>query len=231
MQEAIKIKDLSHSYGNNFFLDKMSFSVGQGKLHGFLGPNGAGKTTTIKILSGLLLAQQGRFWINGFSLTTNKQQAQQSLGMMPEQVGFYPHMRLQEFLRFTAELYGVYTPAKIQEILEQVGLKPFARSFVGNLSKGYRQRVGLARALATEAPVLILDEPLAGLDPVALQDIRQLLVSLKGERTLFLSSHLLHTVGQMCDEVTILHQGRVHFSGVPDQAMDLEEFFLQVIQS
>ena len=187
---------------------------------GFLGPNGAGKTTTLRILTGYLAPTAGRVRIGGLDVAREGLRTRRLIGYLPEGVPIYPEMRVHEYLRYRAELKGVprrRIPSAVERALEQAGVQDAASRIVGQLSKGYRQRVGLADALVADPPVLILDEPTSGLDPNQIRQVRRLVRSLGGDKTILLSTHILPEVEASCERVVILHRGQVVGRGAPGE--------------
>lgn len=205
---SIEVTNLSKVYGNQKALNTISFKVNKPEIVGFLGPNGAGKSTMMKILTTYLEASEGTATVNGFNVQDNKQQVQQSVGYLPEHNPLYLDMYVREYLAFNANVYK--TPkARIEEVIELTGLTPEAHKKIEQLSKGYRQRVGLANALLHNPDVLILDEPTTGLDPNQLVDIRNLIRNIGKEKTVFLSTHIMQEVEAMCDRVIIINKGEI----------------------
>src|SRR5882724_5033139 len=212
----IHVSNLTKFYGDYPAIQDVSFDVPAGKVVGFLGPNGAGKSTTMRILAGSQAATSGSAVINGHDVFWKPVEARRSIGYMPENCPLYLEMRVGEYLRFRAGIKGL--PAgRRQERLEYVQrrcwLTDVRRQLVGTLSKGYRQRVGLADALLSEPPVLILDEPTAGLDPTQIRSTRELIKELGREHTILLSTHILSEVEMTCDSAIIIHRGRVAAQG------------------
>jgi ABC-2 type transport system ATP-binding protein len=208
----IEVDRLTRRYGGTLALDSVSFKVAPGEVAGFLGPNGAGKSTCLKILTGSLAPDGGRARIGGEDVVTNSLAVRRLIGFMPETVPLYPESPVGELLRFVAELKGVPRRERddhLAGISARTGIADVQNKLVGHLSKGYRQRVGLAQALVGDPPVLILDEPTAGLDPHQIVEIRELIRGLRGHKTVLLSSHILTEVSQVCDRVLILDQGRL----------------------
>ncbi|HLT52512.1 MAG TPA: gliding motility-associated ABC transporter ATP-binding subunit GldA [Flavobacteriaceae bacterium] len=205
---SIEVTNLSKVYGNQKALNAISFKVNKPEIVGFLGPNGAGKSTMMKILTTYLEASEGTASVNGFNVQDNKQQVQQSVGYLPEHNPLYLDMYVREYLAFNANVYK--TPkTRIEEVIELTGLTPEAHKKIEQLSKGYRQRVGLANALLHNPDVLILDEPTTGLDPNQLVDIRNLIRNIGKEKTVFLSTHIMQEVEAMCDRVIIINKGEI----------------------
>lgn len=212
----IEVEDLHKRYGPVHALRGISFAVERGVLTGFLGPNGAGKSTTLRILAGFLGATEGRVRVSGFDLSTHRLEAAQKIGYMPETSPLYPEMKIEEYLRFRAELKGVSRSKRVAEVgraCELTRITDRRRMLIRHLSKGYRQRVGLADALLGRPPLLILDEPTAGFDPNQVQQVRALLDTLREDHTIFLSTHILSEVEATCEEAVVIHEGRVVATG------------------
>jgi ABC-2 type transport system ATP-binding protein len=205
---SIEVIGVSKIYGNQKALNQVSFTVEKPEIVGFLGPNGAGKSTMMKILTTYLNANEGSAKVNGFDITDNKQQVQRSVGYLPEHNPLYLDMFIKEYLAFNARIYKV-SKQRIDEVIKLTGLKPESHKKIGQLSKGYRQRVGLANALLHDPEVLILDEPTTGLDPNQLVDIRNLIKSIGKTKTVFLSTHIMQEVEAMCDRVIIINKGEI----------------------
>ena len=208
----IEVRNLTKLYNTRRAVQDISFSVAKGEILGFLGPNGAGKSTTMKILSGFIPATSGFATVNGFDVAKEEINAKRSIGYLPETPPVYMDMEVEDYLNFTAQLHGV--PAKkvkvaVQDAMEKCGITDVRGRVIGNLSKGYRQRVGLAQAIAHNPPVLILDEPTVGLDPRQIIDIRNMIRGLGGEHTVILSTHILPEVQATCNRVVVIDQGRV----------------------
>ncbi len=208
----IEVRNLTRRYGTTLAVDDVSFSVGRGEIAGFLGPNGAGKSTCMKVLTGSLAPGRGEVRLGGLDVVARPVAARRLVGFMPENVPLYTEGTVREFLRFVADVKGVARGEVVPQldgIMERCGLTHVGGRLVGHLSRGYRQRVGLAQALVGDPPVLVLDEPTAGLDPHQIVEIRQLIRSFRGEKTVLLSSHILPEVGQVCERVLILDRGRL----------------------
>jgi len=205
---SIKVEQLTKVYGNQKALNKVSFKVDKPEVVGFLGPNGAGKSTMMKILTTYLSATEGQAEVNGFDVSANAKEVQQSVGYLPEHNPLYLDMYVREYLAFNANLQNVDV-SKIEEIIQLTGLTPEAHKKIEQLSKGYRQRVGLACALLHDPDVLILDEPTTGLDPNQLVEIRSLIKTIGQEKTVFLSTHIMQEVEAMCDRVIIINKGEI----------------------
>jgi ABC-2 type transport system ATP-binding protein len=223
----ISVQGLSKSYGQTEAVRDLSFTVNKGEVVGFLGPNGAGKSTTMRILSGYLPADTGEVRIAGFDVFTQSVKARSRIGYLPENVPLYPEMRVGEYLSYRAALKGVRSrrvAEKVEDALQLCGLPHVRRQLIGTLSKGYRQRVGLADALVNEPDILILDEPTIGLDPEQIREVRALIKGLATRHTILLSSHILSEVEMTCSRVLILNQGRILAA---DRVEDLESRFSQ----
>lgn len=207
----IEVEGLTRSYGPTVAVSDVSFSVDAGQLVGFLGKNGAGKTTTMRVLSGSLTPTEGTARIDGLDLEKQPRKVRSLVGYLPEVPPLYPDMTARAYLRFAARLQGV-TDAKgaVERTIERVGLGAYAKRPIHKLSKGYRQRVGIAQAIVHGPKVLILDEPLSGLDPAQRREIRDLVAELaEGDTTVLLSTHVLPEIEAICDRVIVLHQGRL----------------------
>lgn len=214
----IEIADLSKSYGRHLAVDKISFEVAQGEVVGFLGPNGAGKTTTLRMLTGFLPPTSGAARIAGHDIFRESLDVRRHIGYMPENVPLYTEMRVKEYLRFRGALRGLSGSRlrkRLGEVLEICGLSDVRRKMIKTLSKGYRQRVGLADALIHEPDLLILDEPTNGLDPNQIRAIRRLIQDLGEKHTILLSTHILSEVEMTCDKVVIIDGGRVKAADTP----------------
>jgi ABC-2 type transport system ATP-binding protein len=213
---VIHVSNLTKYYGDYPAIRDVSFDVPAGKVVGFLGPNGAGKTTTMRILAGFLTATSGRATIDGLDVFWRPLEVRQRIGYMPENCPLYPEMRVHEYLVFRAGIKGIHgrrRRARVEYVLTRCWLSDVRRQLIGTLSKGYRQRVGLADALLADPPVLILDEPTAGLDPTQIRASRELIRELGKQHTILLSTHILPEVEMTCDSVIVIHRGRVAASG------------------
>jgi ABC-2 type transport system ATP-binding protein len=216
----INVSELTKYYGDYPAIQSVSFDVPAGQVVGFLGPNGAGKTTTMRILAGYLTATSGRATIDGIDVFWDPLEARRRIGYLPENCPLYSEMRVTEYLRFRAGIKGLGGSLRRQRlgyVLDRCWLTDVRRQLIGTLSKGYRQRVGLADALLASPPVLILDEPTAGLDPAQIRSTRSLIRELGREHTILLSTHILPEVEMTCDRVIIIHRGRVAASGGLDE--------------
>jgi ABC-2 type transport system ATP-binding protein len=212
----ISVSHLVKRYGSRTAVDDVSFEVGQGDVVGFLGPNGAGKSTTLRILSGFLGMTSGKVTVAGHDITEDSYEARKAIGYMPEAVPLYPEMRVVEYLTFRAELKQVGRKNRalwVDEAMAQANVGDVATQLIGKLSKGYRQRVGLADALVGKPPILILDEPTAGLDPNQIRDVRELIAKLGRSHTVLLSTHILSEVEASCSRVLVIAKGKLVASG------------------
>jgi len=218
----IKVENLTKRYAGQTAIRDLNFEVGQGEIMGFLGPNGAGKTTTMRILAGFMPATSGRASIAGFDIFEQSLQARTHLGYMPEHVPLYNDMRVTEYLDYRAALKGVphrRIAERVGDVKELCGVKDVEKKLIGALSKGYRQRVGLADALLHEPDLLILDEPTIGLDPNQIRQVRELIKNLGRQHTILLSTHILPEVEMTCSRVIIIHKGRIEACDTPENLL------------
>ena len=212
---SLEVSQLSKLYGTQKALDQVSFKAMPGRILGFLGPNGAGKSTTMKIITGFLQADSGAVSVLGKNALAHPKEVSPMIGYLPEHNPLYLDMYVREFLEFSAGIYGVTgkdRSLRIKEILGKVGLEPEQHKKIGQLSKGYRQRVGLAKALIHDPQVIILDEPTTGLDPNQLVEIRNLISEIAKDKTLILSTHIMQEVEATCQDVVIINKGRILIS-------------------
>lgn len=222
---SIEVKNITKLYGEQKALDSISFSVNKGEIVGFLGPNGAGKSTLMKILTTYLTADEGEASVNGFDVLSQSKQVQQSVGYLPEHNPLYLDLYVREYLEFNADLHKV-SKSKIEEVIQLTGLTPESHKKIGELSKGYRQRVGLATALLHNPEVLILDEPTTGLDPNQLVEIRELIKNIGKDKTVFLSTHIMQEVEAICDRIIIINKGKlVEDASISELGKNLEKVF------
>jgi len=232
----IQVQGLTKYYGDYPAVRGVTFDVPAGQIVGFLGPNGAGKSTTMKVLAGFLTATSGSAKIDNIDVFWNPVEARRKIGYMPENCPLYPELRVREYLHFRAGLKGLSGTKRRQRIdygIKRCWLSDEADTIIGNLSKGYRQRVGLADALLADPAVLILDEPTAGLDPAQIRETRGLIKELGQQHTILLSTHILSEVEMTCSQVIIINQGQVAASGtLKDLVKDagLEEVFVRITQ-
>lgn len=208
---SIIISNLTKTYGDQKAIDNISFQASNNEIVGFLGPNGAGKSTTMKIVTGYLQADSGNVMVNGIDVNTNSLESKKQIGYLPEGNPLYYEMYVREYLGFIAGLHNIKTGAKgkIEEVIDLVGLRSESNKKTGQLSKGYKQRVGLAAALIHNPEVLILDEPTSGLDPNQIIEIRQVIKDLGKNKTVLFSSHILQEVESICDRVIIINKGKI----------------------
>ena len=205
---SIEVQNVSKSYGTQKALDAISFSIKKGEIVGFLGPNGAGKSTLMKILTTYINADEGTAAVNGFDVVTDAKNVQLSVGYLPEHNPLYLDLYVREYLEFNAQVYKV-AKSRIEEVIQLTGLNVESHKKIGQLSKGYRQRVGLATALLHNPDVLILDEPTTGLDPNQLVEIRNVIKNVGKNKTVFLSTHIMQEVEAICDRVIIINNGKI----------------------
>jgi ABC-2 type transport system ATP-binding protein len=215
---AIEVEHLSKTYGRFTAIRDISFQVNAGEIMGFLGPNGAGKTTSMRILAGYLPATEGTARVAGFDVHENPMAVRQRIGYLPENPPLYPDMTVEAYLHFVAQIKRVSAgdrPRRVDEVIRRCSLEDRRHTLIRKLSKGYKQRVGLAQALVHDPPVIILDEPTIGLDPKQIIEVRNLIKSLAGEHTIILSTHILPEVSMTCDRVVIINRGQVAAVGTP----------------
>jgi ABC-2 type transport system ATP-binding protein len=232
----IEVKDLSKQYSTRLAVDSISFKAQSGEIVGLLGPNGAGKTTTMRMLTGFMPPTSGSATIDGFDVVEDSFEARSRIGYLPERVPIYPDMTTEGYITFWAKLRGVRQPAQAaRAVLERVQLANRHKTLVRNLSKGMRQRLGLAQALVHNPPVVILDEPTIGIDPQQVIEVRQTVAALRQAHTVLISTHILSEAEHVCDRVIIINQGKIVAQGKPGDlrkklnAANLESVFLQLI--
>lgn len=231
----IEVDNLSKSYGDYKAVSDVTFSAARGQIVGFLGPNGAGKTTTIRMLATYLPPSSGRATIAGFDIVSQADEVRKRIGYLPENPPLYPEMTVREYLKFIAAIKGVpraATVERIDKVMEQCFITDVRNKLCQHLSRGYRQRVGLAQAIIHEPEVIILDEPTSGLDPKQIIEIRQLIRSLGEAHTVLLSTHILPEVSMVCNKVVIINRGRVVIESMLNQLTkekDLEQIFLESV--
>ena len=215
----IQVENVTKRYGPKTAVRDISFEVDRGEIVGFLGPNGAGKTTTMRILTGFLPPTSGRARVGGFDVLEQPIEVKKRIGYLPETPPLYPEMEVGDYLRFVAGIKGIAKPEigrRVASVLERTSSEDVRRTLVGKLSKGYRQRVGLAQALIHNPDVLVLDEPTSGLDPKQIIEVRGLIRDLAGEHTIILSTHILSEVSGTCSRVIIINEGRIEASDTPE---------------
>ena len=208
----IEVKDLTRVYGNHTAVDSISFTVEDGKIYGFLGPNGAGKSTTMNMITGCLSITSGQILINGYDIFEKPEKAKKCIGYLPEIPPLYTDMTPYEYLMFTAGAKGVKRSQRknsVCDALEATGLTHMKDRLIKNLSKGYKQRVGIAQAIVSNPEIIILDEPTVGLDPIQIIEIRDLIKSLGKDHTVIISSHILSEIKAVCDDVIIINKGKI----------------------
>jgi len=208
----IKVSGVTKKYPARLAVDNISFEVARGEIVGFLGPNGAGKTTTMRMLTGYLPMNAGSIEVAGYDVSKDPQEVRRRIGYLPESCPLYPEMRVDEYLRFRAELKGVRSAArksKLNQVKEQCGLTEVGKRIIGQLSKGYRQRVGLADSLIHDPDLLVLDEPTVGLDPFQIRQVRELITQLADRHTILLSTHILQEVEAICERILIINEGKI----------------------
>ncbi len=238
---ALQLRSLCRRFGGVEAISDVSFTVAEGEVLGFVGPNGSGKTTTLRIVAGFLDADAGRVEVGGYDVVRERHRAQEQIGYLPESVPLYRDMRVTEYLRFRARLKGLgrrRVRERVDAVLETCDLGDSADRVIGRLSKGFRQRVGLADALVAEPPILILDEPTSGLDPLQVREFRSFIADLSAHHTVVLSSHILTEIENLATRVVVLSGGRVVADGALDELRagcglepdrSLEEVFLALV--
>jgi ABC-2 type transport system ATP-binding protein len=213
----IRVDDLTKEFGQRRAIDHLSFDAQKGEILGFLGPNGAGKTTTMRILTGYMPPTSGKAEIGGFDVVENSLEVRKLVGYLPETVPLYPEMTIFDYLKYMADLHKVKDAEdRVDEVLEKVHLEERSEGYISNLSKGMRQRVGLAQALLHSPQVLILDEPTIGLDPAQIIEVRNIIREVGKERTVLLSTHILSEAQQVCNRVLIINKGRIVAEDTPE---------------
>lgn len=227
----IDVQNVQRFYGDFLAVDGLSFSIPKGKILGFLGPNGSGKTTTMRMLSGFMPPSSGRVLIDGLDIQQNPIEAKRKIGYLPETPPLYLDMRVEEYLSYVAHLKGVdreSIPVRLESVESTCGLLDVRKKLIRSLSKGYRQRVGIAQSVIHNPSFLILDEPTVGLDPKQIADIRRLIKSFAGQMTVILSTHILPEVTLICDEILIINRGKIKFRESLERigGQDLERLFL-----
>ncbi|RIV38221.1 gliding motility-associated ABC transporter ATP-binding subunit GldA [Flagellimonas lutimaris] len=224
---SITVQNITKTFGSQKALNNVSFTINKGEVVGFLGPNGAGKSTMMRILTTYYKADNGEAAVNGFDVLEAEKDVQKSIGYLPEHNPLYLEMYVKEYLAFNADVYKV-DKSKINDVIEQTGLSPEAHKKIGQLSKGYRQRVGLAAALLHDPEVLILDEPTTGLDPNQLIEIRKLIREIGREKTILLSTHIMKEVEAVCDRVIIINKGELVADKKLEELREAEEQIIEV---
>ncbi len=218
----IEINNLTKKFGTNIILNNISFTVKKGEILGFLGPNGTGKTTTMKIITSFWIPTSGKVEVDGLDVVTNSLKTRQKIGYLAETVPLYDDMRVYEYLKFVAQVRGLSKEeikSRIKEVVKICGLSKVIKQPIEELSKGFRQRVGLAQAIMHNPDILILDEPTTGLDPNQIVEIRNLIKELGKEKTVIFSTHILGEVGATCDRIIIINNGKIVGEGSPNELM------------
>ncbi len=208
----IRIEHLTRYYGKRLAVDDISFTVEKGEIVGFLGPNGAGKTTTMRVITGYLMPSRGDVWIGDHRMTADSLEGRRLIGYLPEVIPLYTDMTVRAFLTYAGRLRGLEKAAcrrRVEEVVGQCALEEYVDVLLGKLSRGFRQRVGLAQAIIHDPPVLVLDEPTVGIDPIQVAQTRKLIRELGRNRTILLSTHILPEVSMICERVIIIHKGRI----------------------
>ncbi len=214
MEKILIVDGVTKEYPGRTAVSNVSFQVKSGSIHGFLGPNGAGKSTTMKMIAGLLLPTDGEIRLFGQKISPEKNDSKNLIGLLSENAPLYLDMKVENYLSFVAKLHRVqHVKEKVEKVMEELNLTQVKSRLIGNLSKGFRQRVGLGGAIVYDAPFLILDEPTNGLDPQAVVELRDFIKKLAGQKTILFSSHILSEVEQICDQITIIHRGKIRASG------------------
>ena len=229
---ALQVKHLDKEYPGVEVLKNVSFDVKKNDIHAFLGPNGAGKSTTMKVISGLLPPTSGEVLIDGNSIHQNPQYGHRHIGFLPENLPLYLDMSVEEYINFVSEIHLAKTstsPPPMESIINRCGLSEVKNKTIRKLSKGYKQRVGIAQTLSYHADLIILDEPLVGLDPNAIAEIRELILDLKDNHTVLLSTHQLYEVDLLCDQITIINKGEI-LKNCKKGDIDLEKFFKENVK-
>lgn len=231
----IEVSNLVKRYGDIVAVDDISFKVEKGEIVGFLGPNGAGKTTTMRILAGFIPATSGNAFIGGFDIAEKPIEVKKRLGYLPEHPPLYPDMTVYSFLKFISKIKDIPSSERSERIdwvIDRCGLKEVSKRVIANLSKGFKQRVGLAQAIVHKPEVLILDEPTIGLDPKQIKEIRELIKELAGDHTVILSTHILPEVTMTCQKAIIIHKGKMVGQGSIESltaGKSLEEVFIDLV--
>jgi len=214
MDKILVVDGVTKEYPGRVAVKEASFQVTKGSIHGFLGPNGAGKSTTMKMIAGILPTTSGEIRLFGQKVLPENRELKNQLGLLPENPPLYEDMKVEKYLQYVAKLHGVKnTKEQVEKVMEELSLADVRGRLIGNLSKGYKQRVGLAQAIVYDAPFLILDEPTNGLDPQTVVELRDFIKKLSADKTILFSSHVLSEVEQLCDHITIIHKGKIRASG------------------
>ncbi len=219
---SIRVENLTKTYKKQNAVDHISFDISTGEIVGFLGPNGAGKTTTMKMLTCYIPPTSGKAYVNGLDVEEQSLEVRRQIGYLPEHNPLYTDMYVKEYLQFAASVYQIKNPVnRVKEMIDLTGLQIEQNKKIGQLSKGYRQRVGLAQAMIHNPSVLILDEPTSGLDPNQIVEIRNLIINIGKEKTVLLSTHIMQEVEAMCNRVMIVNKGKIVANGQPSELKQL----------
>lgn len=210
---AVLVEGLSKDYPGRRAVDSLYFKVAKGTIHGFLGPNGAGKSTTLRMIAGLMVPTEGQVLINGVVQHPENIELKNQIGLLPENAPLYPEFSVKEYLKFVLKLHGKYQVNDLDRLIHDLQLSEVSHRLIGHLSRGYRQRVGLAQAMVYDPEIIIMDEPTTGLDPHAVIEWRELIKSLTPKKTIIFSSHVLSEVELLCDDITVIHHGKIRASG------------------
>ena len=224
---VLEVQHISKKYNTQQVLNDISFDVKEGEIIGFLGPNGAGKTTTMKIITGCLSPDEGKVFIENFDISKDERKTKNAIGYLPENNPLYEDMYVSEYLEYVSRIYslGKYTKENVQTVIKQVGLNAEAHKQISKLSKGYKQRVGLAQAIIHNPKLLILDEPTSGLDPNQIDEINNLLLKLSKDKAILFSSHTLSEVASICTRIIIIHKGNIVLDKPIAEIENLETLF------
>lgn len=221
-ETALVVENLTKDYPGRRAVDSLSFQVKRGTIHGFLGPNGAGKSTTMRMIAGLLTASSGKILINGVVQTPENNNLKNTIGLLPEHAPLYPEMSVRQYLEFVLKLHGKNQNRELDRLMNDLQLGEVSERLIGHLSRGYRQRVGLAQAMIYDPEIIIMDEPTTGLDPQSVAQWRDWIRKLTPAKTIIFSSHVLSEVEQLCDDITVIHQGKLKASG---KLSDIQKMF------
>lgn len=214
MDKILVVDEVTKEYPGRIAVSDLSFEVKQGSIHGFLGPNGAGKSTTMKMIAGMIPSSRGEIKLFGQTVTPENRSLKNQLGLLPENAPLYMDMKVEKYLQYVARLHDVKNvKEQTDKVMEELSLTEVRGRLIGNLSKGYKQRVGIAQAIVYDAPFLMLDEPTNGLDPQTVVEVRDFIKKLSLKKTILFSSHVLSEVEQLCDHITIIHKGKIRASG------------------
>lgn len=214
MDKILVVDKVTKEYPGRIAVSNLNFEVTKGSIHGFLGPNGAGKSTTMKMIAGILPVSEGEIKLFGETVDPENKSLRNQLGLLPENAPLYADMKVESYLQYVARLHHVKNvKSQVDKVMEELSLTDVRGRLIGNLSKGFKQRVGLAQAIVYDAPFLMLDEPTNGLDPHAVVELRDFIKKLSKDKTILFSSHVLSEVEQLCDHITIIHKGKIRASG------------------